>query len=229
MASSRRTFLKEAATAVAAGAVSGYARPRVSISARTAAGPASLDVRDGQVHVETGTLTAVIDKGLITSLKSKATGESLITGQRPAGPALQLVYRGSETVPIDENRYGSIQCRKLSDRRAEIIFHNWDAGEGLNEITAQGQSFAQVHLFRSWQDSAEGLARTGGCPLNEFLLGKLCRSFGYSSLSGRTEQDQLRMRIREEHGAIPTITIRSAREITDPNPAVKQVLDQAAG
>jgi len=101
-------------------------------------------------------------------------------------------------------------------------------GEGLNEITAQGLSFAQAHLFRSWQTSSEGLERTGGCALNEFLFGRLCRTIGYSGLGGRNAAEELRMRIHEEHGAIPTITIRSAREITDPNPAVKRILDRAA-
>jgi hypothetical protein len=101
-------------------------------------------------------------------------------------------------------------------------------GEGLNETTAQSLSLAQVHLFRSWQTSTEGLERTGGCPLGEFLLGRLCRSFGYSSLGGRNADEQLRMRIHEEHGAIPTITVRSAAEIANPNPAVERIL-QAAG
>ncbi len=102
-------------------------------------------------------------------------------------------------------------------------------GEGLNEITAQGQSFAQAHLFESWQNSIPGLERAGGCALNEFLLGKLCRTIGYSGLGGKNADEELRMRIHEEHGAIPTITIRSAREITEPNPAVKRLLDGAAG
>ena len=102
-------------------------------------------------------------------------------------------------------------------------------GEGLNEITAQRLSFGQVHLFRSWQSSTHGLERTGGCPLNEFVLGRLSRSFGYSGLGGQNADEQLRMRIHEEHGAIPTITIDSAKEITEPNPAVKRILDQAAG
>jgi len=101
-------------------------------------------------------------------------------------------------------------------------------GEGLNEITMQGLSFAQAHLFQSWQATAEGLARTGGCALNHFLFGKLCRTFGYSGLSGATEEEQLRMRIHEEHGAIPTITIGSVEEIVRPNAAVKGVLDRAA-
>jgi hypothetical protein len=102
-------------------------------------------------------------------------------------------------------------------------------GEGLNEITAQGLSFGQAHLFQSWQTSIEGLEHTGGCPLNEFLFGKLCRTFGYSGLGGRDKDEELRMNIHLEHSAIPTITIDSAEEITNPNPAVKKILDIAAG
>jgi hypothetical protein len=102
-------------------------------------------------------------------------------------------------------------------------------GEGLNEITAQGQSFAQAHLFKSWQTSVEGLERAGGCNLNEFLFGKLCRTIGYSGLGGRNKDEELRMKIHMDHGAIPTITIRSAEEIINPNPAVKRMLEIAAG
>jgi hypothetical protein len=100
-------------------------------------------------------------------------------------------------------------------------------GEGLNEVICQGLSFAQVHLFKSGQTSIEGLERTGGCPLNNFLFGKLTRSFGYSGLSGRNPGEELRARIHEEHETLATITIRSASEITNPNPAVKRALDRA--
>jgi hypothetical protein len=102
-------------------------------------------------------------------------------------------------------------------------------GEGLNEITAQGESFSQAHLFKSWQSSIEGLERAGGCNLNEFLFGKLCRTIGYSGLGGRNKDEELRMQIHLEHGAIPTITIRSAEDIVNPNPAVNRMLDIAAG
>lgn len=100
-------------------------------------------------------------------------------------------------------------------------------GEGLNETTAQKSSFGQVHLFESSGPSVEGLERAGGCALNEFLFGRLCRTFGYSRLSGRTEDEELRMRIHEEHGAIPTITIGSAEELRKPNKVVKRILESA--
>jgi hypothetical protein len=102
-------------------------------------------------------------------------------------------------------------------------------GEGLNEITAQGLSFAQAHLFKSWQNSIDGLERTGGCALNEFLFGKLCRTFGYSGLSGKNADEEMRMAVQVEHGAIPTVTVDSAEEISRPNAAVKKMLDLAAG
>ncbi|MHC1768054.1 MAG: DUF6259 domain-containing protein [Verrucomicrobiia bacterium] len=101
-------------------------------------------------------------------------------------------------------------------------------GEGLNEITMQGQSFAQAHLFKSWQQSVEGLERTGGCDLNYRLFGRLCRTIGYSGLSGRNENEALRMRMHLEHSTIPTVTIRSAEDIERPNAAVLEML-KAAG
>jgi len=100
-------------------------------------------------------------------------------------------------------------------------------GEGLNEITMQGQSFAQAHLFKSWHDSIDGLERTGGCNLNQVLFDDLCRTIGYSGLGGKDDNEALRMRLHVEHGAIPTLTIRSAREITNPNVHVKRLLDMA--
>jgi hypothetical protein len=102
-------------------------------------------------------------------------------------------------------------------------------GEGLNEITAQGLSFAQAHLFNGWEPNVAGLERTGGCDLNERLFGRLCRTIGYSGLSGNTANEELRMRIHIEHGAIPTVTIGSETDIINPNPAVKRMLDIALG
>jgi hypothetical protein len=102
-------------------------------------------------------------------------------------------------------------------------------GEGLNEITAQRQSFSQVHLFRSSQDSIEGIERTGGCNLNQILFGRLVKTFGYSNLSGKNKDTETRMQLHLDHGAIPTITINSADEISNPNPAVRRMIDISNG
>ena len=100
-------------------------------------------------------------------------------------------------------------------------------GEGRNEITMQDQFMGQAHLFESWQESVDGLERTGGCDLNEFLFGKICRTFGYTGLGGRDANEEMRMRLHVEHGAIPTVTVRRAADIANPNKAVKELLDMA--
>ena len=102
-------------------------------------------------------------------------------------------------------------------------------GEGRNEIAMQGESVAQVHLFKSsGRDNIPGLERTGRAPLCEYLFGRWCRSFGYSNLDGATPESELRLKIHDGLGAIPTLTIHSAREIASPNPAVDRLLTTAA-
>ena len=100
-------------------------------------------------------------------------------------------------------------------------------GEGLNEITMQGLSFAQAHLFRSWHDTVEGIERTGNCDLNQVLFGDLCKIIGYSNMGGKDKNEEKRMQIHLEHGGIPTITIDSVEEIKNPNAAVKRMMDMA--
>lgn len=99
-------------------------------------------------------------------------------------------------------------------------------GEGLNEITAQAQSFAQVHLFKH---GADGYEKGSDCDLNHFLFSKICKPFGYSGLSGKSEQESLRMKVHLDHGAIPTITINSPDEIINPNPAISEMFKMAIG
>lgn len=103
-------------------------------------------------------------------------------------------------------------------------------GEGRNEITMQDQGLSQVHLFHSWHqnvESLERLERAGLCPLNEFLFGRWCRSFGYSNLGGHDPEQHLRMKIHVGLNAMPTITIRSASELKQPNVAVREMLEIA--
>lgn len=101
-------------------------------------------------------------------------------------------------------------------------------GEGRNEITMREETVGQVHLFKSSGPSIEGLERAGGCPLSEFLFGRWCRSFGYSTLHGQTEDSGMRIKLQTSLGAMPTITISSAEEIEHPNPAVDEAIKLAA-
>jgi hypothetical protein len=126
-----------------------------------------------------------------------------------------------------ENMTTTEGMRRLIDQVADIGLGLAVGGEGLNEITAQGLSVAQAHLFRSHHDSCPGLERAGGCPLNAFLFDRLCRTFGYSRLSGATEDERTRSRVHLALGAIPTITGPSVADIRRPNPAVQELFDRA--
>lgn len=126
-----------------------------------------------------------------------------------------------------ENTTSTEGMHRLIERVSSLHGGLAVGGEGLNEITMQGLSFAQAHLFASWQDNCEGLERVGGCALNELLFGSLCRTIGYSGLGGRDRAQELRMRVHEEHGAIPTVTVRDPDEILHPNRAVQRALERA--
>ena len=103
-------------------------------------------------------------------------------------------------------------------------------GEGLNEITAQGLSFTQMHLYRNTHHSTPELKRCGGdCAINDFILGELCRTIGYSGLSGRNEEEYIRMRVYDDHNTIPTIITNNPEDINNPNAFIKNVFDRANG
>ncbi|MCL2059929.1 MAG: DUF6259 domain-containing protein, partial [Oscillospiraceae bacterium] len=122
-------------------------------------------------------------------------------------------------------------CMHLLDYLSRIDGGWAIGGEGLNEITMQSQTFAQIHLFRWFarpqRGVLDGMERTGGIDLGDFLYGKLCKSVGYSSLVGADEAERLYMRLNEDHGVIPTITARSIADIRNPNPAMRRLFDLA--
>ncbi len=117
--------------------------------------------------------------------------------------------------------------KQLIDKVSSIHGGIAVGGEGLNELTMQKLSFAQVHLF-DFNLNGEPLARTGKCDLNAFLFGSLCRPFGYSGLSGKNEDEVIRSRVHEEHGCIPTVIVGSAADIENPAPEVARMLKRAA-
>jgi hypothetical protein len=100
-------------------------------------------------------------------------------------------------------------------------------GEGRNEITMQDQFIAQGHIFRSSHRNVAGLERVKFLPLEEFIFGRWCRTMGYANIGGRNAEEEMRMSIHLEQGAVPTITVRSAEDIENPNPMVAKMLKMA--
>lgn len=129
-----------------------------------------------------------------------------------------------------ENVTATEGIKRLIARIGQIDGIQVVGGEGRNEIVMQDEALAQVHLFRSsGHANADGLERTGRCALNEFLFGNWCRSFGYSWLGGATPEERLRMQLHVDLGAIPTLTIQSAKEISEPNEGIRTMLRLASG
>ncbi len=116
--------------------------------------------------------------------------------------------------------------RELTDLRTPAGAPLAVGGEGRHELSMQYQSVAQVHLYRSWHRNADRFAELDPVPVCERLFGSLCRSMGYTDLGGDTPDNQLRLQVHEKLGAIPSLTLRSAEQITSPNAFVKQLLSQ---
>jgi hypothetical protein len=103
------------------------------------------------------------------------------------------------------------------------------AGEGRNEMCMRYETFAQAHLFRSWHTNCGRFEELDPVPFGELLYGDLCRTMGYVGLSGATPESELRMRVHERLGALPSVTVRGAFEIDRPNAAVRRELERATG
>jgi hypothetical protein len=101
-------------------------------------------------------------------------------------------------------------------------------GEGRNEMCMQYQTFAQAHLFWSHHKSCPCFDELDPVPVGEVLYGDLCRTMGYTNLAGDTPQSQWRLTVHEKLGTIPSLAVKEARQIEEPTPGARRVLDRAA-
>ena len=142
----RRKFLQTAGYTAAVACIPPQLSGNQSDVLEASVQPVSLEkqvsvvVKDNKVYIETQTLSAVIEKGVLTSLKSKINGEEFI--EKPDinnFRALQLLYIKNEIVQVNEEKFGTIETYQISDQRAEIIFHSWD-GDGVLSISADAET-----------------------------------------------------------------------------------------
>lgn len=100
------------------------------------------------------------------------------------------------------------------------------AGEGLNEASFLRQSFAQGHIFEGWgkleQKHVE--AQHG---INQFLWGDHTRLVGYYHLSPGAEDFDKGIEIYERMNAVPTIVTGNPKDILEPSPLTRRILDRA--
>ena len=150
---SRRSFVRAAGVVPAALAQPAPALVSSSLSRRLE-GKTQLSVTsDGVIHAETPTLVAKLEKGWLTSLKSKSSSEEYITGFDASKiDALQLVYGRGETVDVGEQKFGKVESRQVSDLRVEVIFQNWD-GDGVISVSVDPGS-GQPRFEATYRDLA---------------------------------------------------------------------------
>ncbi|HEY9248007.1 MAG TPA: DUF6259 domain-containing protein, partial [Rariglobus sp.] len=101
------------------------------------------------------------------------------------------------------------------------------AGEGSNEMSAQGLAFAQAHLFKSWHVNHPALGDLEPVPLGKLLYGDACLTMGYINIAGDTPESALRLDLHERLGALPSLTLSRAEQLENPAPATRRVLDRA--
>ncbi len=97
-------------------------------------------MKEDSLFVTTSTLTATLTNGLLTSLKSKITGEEFITPfDTGSFTALQLLYPSSELTDINSSDFGKLTLNQVSDRNAEFIIHSWH-GDGVISVSADDET-----------------------------------------------------------------------------------------
>jgi len=114
--------------------------PKASVQPVSPEKTVSVAVKDNKVYIETQTLSAVIEKGILTSFRSKINQEEFI--EKPDVTnfrALQLLYIKNEIMEVNEEKFGSIETCQISGQRAEIVFHSWD-GDGVLSISADAET-----------------------------------------------------------------------------------------
>ena len=154
--------------------------------------------------------------------------------------ALTLLDNGTDAIFLDvtlctfnldnalvDNTAAMQGMQKLIEHIASLRGGIAVGGEGLNELTMQKLSFAQVHPFDHGV-KYDKLERTGRCDLNNFMFGSLCRQFAYGGLNGKDDYNILLHRIHMQHGALPTLAFGSADEVEHPSAEVSRILKLAA-
>ena len=93
-----------------------------------------LTVSGRKIEVDTRTLKAVMDGGLITSLVRKSDGRQLINVRAGQSPPLQLVYTTGEVVDLGCADGDRITCLRHNDYQAEVRVESW-YGDGVITVS----------------------------------------------------------------------------------------------
>ena len=97
------------------------------------------------------------------------------------------------------------------------------AGEGLNEISFQRESFAQGHIHDGWGELKQYHVDAAH-PICSFLWGDHCRLVGYYHLTPEKPDVELGIEVYKRMGAIPTVITNNPAHIYPPTAAMRRLI-----
>ena len=96
-------------------------------------------ISEQMVSVETKTLKATIDRGLITSLIRKSDFREFISATADNHPAIQLIYSGGETITLGQETGDRYRVVEINDNQVHLIVESW-YGDAVIVISANNES-----------------------------------------------------------------------------------------
>jgi hypothetical protein len=91
-------------------------------------------VDGNQVDIDTSTLKATFEAGVLVSLMRKSDGHTFIQSDVEGHLPLRLIYSGQGPVSLGAEPGDQIMCLPVSDHHAEIRFSSWN-GDGILGIS----------------------------------------------------------------------------------------------
>ena len=91
------------------------------------------------VRVETKTLKAVLDRGLLTSLVRKSDNVELVKASADERQALQLVYTGGTTATLGYEIGDRVRSLQINDNLVHVRVESW-YGDGVIAVSADTES-----------------------------------------------------------------------------------------
>jgi hypothetical protein len=117
---------------------------------------------------------------------------------------------------------------KLLRNIAEIKKVECVGGEGLNEVTVQGQYFAQGHAFSPQNGAPKTTVDANKlCPVNATLYKDVCKLIGYHSHVNDREAMKLTFDLDCARGFLPTLIGIGSKDLESPDETVREILDRA--
>src|SRR5690348_13502907 len=98
-----------------------------------------LTIEGNQIRIETQTLTAVFERGVLVTLNRTSDGRAFVRNNADHKQPLQLIYSGKETVPLGTEAGDIFTVVPVNEHCAEVRIESWN-GDGVITISDDPQT-----------------------------------------------------------------------------------------